>query len=111
MGGFWQSVLMSSRTIRYTALPAITAFALFFQGVAACASTLLFIGNSFTFAEGSPVHFYHPETVNDLNGGGVGGVVGAVVGIKAARLMVPREVAEGVCPAAGMESSCTVRSA
>jgi hypothetical protein len=65
---------MSSRRIRRTALPALAAFALFVQGAAVCASSLLFIGNSFTFAEGSPVHFYHPETVSDLNGGGVGGV-------------------------------------
>lgn len=37
-------------------------------------TTLLFIGNSFTFAAGSPVHFYRAETVTDLNAEGIGGV-------------------------------------
>ena len=35
---------------------------------------LLFIGNSFTFGAGSPVHFYRADTVTDLNGEGNGGV-------------------------------------
>lgn len=35
---------------------------------------ILFIGNSFTFAAGSLVNRFHPETVHDLNGGSVGGV-------------------------------------
>lgn len=38
------------------------------------APTVLFIGNSFTFAAGSPVRFHHPETVTDLNHEGIGGV-------------------------------------
>jgi hypothetical protein len=38
------------------------------------AASLLFIGNSFTFAYGSPVRFYRPDTVTDLNGSGQGGV-------------------------------------
>jgi len=38
------------------------------------APRVLFIGNSFTYAEGSPVHFYRAETVTDLNHEGVGGV-------------------------------------
>ena len=38
------------------------------------ARTILFIGNSFTFAAGSPVHFYRAESVTDLNGEGIGGV-------------------------------------
>ena len=37
-------------------------------------TTVLFIGNSFTFAAGSPVHFYRADTVTDLNGEGIGGV-------------------------------------
>lgn len=41
---------------------------------ASAQTRLLFIGNSFTFAEGSPVHFFHPETVHDLNAEGIGGV-------------------------------------
>ena len=36
--------------------------------------SLLFIGNSFTYAHGSAVRFYRCETVTDLNGGGVGGI-------------------------------------
>jgi hypothetical protein len=37
-------------------------------------ASILFIGNSFTFAFGSPVRYYRPDTVTDLNGGGQGGV-------------------------------------
>lgn len=36
--------------------------------------TILFIGNSFTFAAGSPVRFYRAHTVTDLNDEGIGGV-------------------------------------
>jgi hypothetical protein len=35
---------------------------------------VLFIGNSFTFAAGSPVRFYRAGTVTDLNNEGIGGV-------------------------------------
>ena len=38
------------------------------------AGSILFIGNSFTFAYGSPVRYYRPGSVTDLNGGGQGGV-------------------------------------
>ncbi len=38
------------------------------------ADTVLFIGNSFTFADKSPVHFFRHETVTDLNGEGQGGL-------------------------------------
>jgi hypothetical protein len=38
------------------------------------ASSILFIGNSFDYAEGSPVHFYRAHTVTDLNDEGIGGV-------------------------------------
>ena len=37
-------------------------------------TSVLFIGNSFTYAAGSPVHFYRSGTVTDLNDEGVGGV-------------------------------------
>jgi hypothetical protein len=40
----------------------------------ALAGSILFIGNSFTFAFGSPVRYYRPDTVADLNGSGQGGV-------------------------------------
>jgi hypothetical protein len=35
---------------------------------------VVFIGNSFLFGSGSPVRFFRPHTVTDLNGEGVGGV-------------------------------------
>jgi len=38
------------------------------------AGNILFIGNSFTFAYGSPVRYYRPDTVTDLNETGQGGV-------------------------------------
>jgi len=37
-------------------------------------TSILFIGNSFTFAANSPVRFYRAETVTDLNNEGNGGV-------------------------------------
>lgn len=40
----------------------------------AVATSVLFIGNSFTFAAGSPVQFYRADTVTDLNREGIGGV-------------------------------------
>ena len=40
----------------------------------ATALSVLFIGNSFTFAAGSPVRYYRADTVTDLNGEGIGGV-------------------------------------
>ena len=44
------------------------------QAGSATAISILFIGNSFTFAAGSPVHYYRADTVTDLNGEGIGGV-------------------------------------
>ena len=38
------------------------------------AGDILFIGNSFTYAQGSPVRYYRSHTVTDLNGKGIGGV-------------------------------------
>jgi hypothetical protein len=38
------------------------------------ASSILFIGNSFTYAQGSAVHYYRASTVTDLNQQGVGGL-------------------------------------
>jgi hypothetical protein len=40
----------------------------------ASAGSILFIGNSFTFAYGSPVRYYRADTVTDLNSEGQGGV-------------------------------------
>jgi hypothetical protein len=42
--------------------------------VSAFAVSILFIGNSFTFAFASPVRDYRPDTVTDLNGQRIGGV-------------------------------------
>ena len=41
---------------------------------AAAPTSILFVGNSFTFGEGSPVHFWRSNTVTDLNSEGIGGV-------------------------------------
>jgi hypothetical protein len=38
------------------------------------ATSILFIGNSFTFGQGSAVRYHHPESVTDLNNLGIGGV-------------------------------------
>src|SRR5215204_3925878 len=38
------------------------------------ATSVLFIGNSFTYGDGSPVRFYRSSTVTDLNNEGIGGV-------------------------------------
>ncbi len=40
----------------------------------AAAGNILFIGNSFTFADKSAVHFWHANTVTDLNDEGIGGM-------------------------------------
>lgn len=40
----------------------------------AAAGSILFIGNSFTYAQGSPAHFWRADTVTDLNGQGIGGL-------------------------------------
>jgi hypothetical protein len=40
----------------------------------AVAGSILFIGNSFTYAQGSPVRFYRSDTVTDLNHQQIGGV-------------------------------------
>ena len=40
----------------------------------AAAGSILFIGNSFTYAQGSAVHFYRAGTVTDLNSQGIGGL-------------------------------------
>jgi hypothetical protein len=50
------------------------AFALLLPSAPAVAASILFIGNSFTVAHGSPVRFYRPDTVTDLNRQGIGGV-------------------------------------
>jgi len=41
---------------------------------AAAETSVLFIGNSFTYAYGSPAKFYRADSVTDLNNEGIGGV-------------------------------------
>ena len=40
----------------------------------AYAANILFVGNSFTYAAGTPIMTYKPDTVMDLNHNGTGGV-------------------------------------
>src|SRR6201985_700468 len=47
---------------------------LFALASTATAGSILFIGNSFTYAQGSAVHYYRAGTVTDLNGQGIGGM-------------------------------------
>ena len=58
--------------LRLTSLAA--ALALLAAAASASAERILFIGNSFTYGQGSPVQFYRSQTVTDLNGSGIGGV-------------------------------------
>jgi hypothetical protein len=61
---------MTSRLLTFAVLGIATLVTLTAQS----ATSVLFIGNSFTFAAGSPVHFYRAGTVVDLNDEGIGGV-------------------------------------
>jgi hypothetical protein len=56
-----------------TALVSLAA-TLLAVGNTTVAGSILFIGNSFTFAFGSPVQFYRADSVTDLNNEGIGGV-------------------------------------
>ena len=60
--------LRAKMTLIALALSAIAA------APAQAGNSILFIGNSFTYAWGSPVRFYRAETVTDLNGQGIGGM-------------------------------------
>src|SRR5579871_2612958 len=53
---------------------ALAALALIVSAQTAGAKTILFVGNSFTYGELSPVKDYRPNSVTDLNGTRVGGV-------------------------------------
>ena len=59
-------------------LTATTFVAVLILGLSSAAAqggtSILFIGNSFTFGAGSPVQFYRSSTVTDLNNEGIGGV-------------------------------------
>ncbi len=55
-------------------LVTISLLALVALGQPAWSKTILFVGNSFTYGELSPVKDYHPNSVTDLNRSGIGGV-------------------------------------
>ena len=69
---------MSSQSRRATLAVGAALGALSLQAGAAHATSILFVGNSFTYGEpagGAPiVEYYQPGTVTDLNGLGIGGV-------------------------------------
>jgi hypothetical protein len=64
--------LILPRSEQQAALACLSGLLLF--AGQALAANILFIGNSFTYAQGSPVRYYRPETVTDVNGSGQGGV-------------------------------------
>jgi hypothetical protein len=66
------------------------------------ATSVLFVGNSFTFGYGSAVHFYRASTVTDLNDEGIGGVP-ALFKAFAAQAGLNFDVALETHPGAGFE--------
>jgi hypothetical protein len=58
---------------RVCALAAVAA-AIGWHGTATAGETILFVGNSFTYAQGSAVMGYQPDSVTDLNGTRIGGI-------------------------------------
>lgn len=62
------------QTIRRLGLGLTAVFCALIPAQASAPVSILFIGNSFTFGQGSAVHFWRNATVTDLNNEGVGGV-------------------------------------
>src|SRR4051812_37629997 len=62
------------QTMRFLAATAAALLIALTVTAAQSHPSVLFIGNSFTFAAGSPVQFYRADTVTDLNNEGIGGV-------------------------------------
>jgi hypothetical protein len=60
--------------MRFAALLAAGVWLAIGGAHAAAGTSLLFIGNSFTYGANSPVQFYRADTVTDLNKEGIGGV-------------------------------------
>jgi hypothetical protein len=60
--------------LRFSAVAASVFMSLLLATTAARAETILFVGNSFTFAAYSPVWHYRGASVTDMNGESVGGV-------------------------------------
>ncbi len=63
---------LAPRRLRTRALALAAGLAL--SAGNACAASILFIGNSFTYAELSPVKSFRAGTVTDLNAQGIGGM-------------------------------------
>ena len=59
---------------RLLAASALGVSCLSLAGAAPQSTSVLFIGNSFTYGHGSAVRFYRSNTVTDLNNEGIGGV-------------------------------------
>ncbi len=66
-------MLERSRTFGWLIKGAITFSFAAATSIASAATSILFIGNSFTYGQGSPVRYYRSETIKDLNGGAQGG--------------------------------------
>jgi hypothetical protein len=60
--------------MRYAAVLVAGLFFAIGATVGAAGTSVLFVGNSFTFGDGSAVQFYRAGTVTDLNNEGKGGV-------------------------------------
>jgi hypothetical protein len=65
---------MRNLVLRTTAALALTVAFAASPVEAQNATSILFVGNSFTFGSGSAVRFYRADTVTDLNNEGIGGV-------------------------------------
>jgi hypothetical protein len=65
---------MRNLVLRTTAALALTVAFAASPVEAQNATSVLFVGNSFTFGSGSAVRFYRADTVTDLNNEGIGGV-------------------------------------
>ena len=66
---------MIEAAVRLVRSSFLLACAMLIGTAPAAAKRILFVGNSFTFGAYSPVRFYRPELVTDLNGEGIGGVL------------------------------------
>jgi hypothetical protein len=60
--------------MRFAAMVVASVWLAIGGAYAAAGTSVLFIGNSFTFGANSPVQFYRADTVTDLNHEGIGGV-------------------------------------
>lgn len=65
---------MQPTAVRLMAAMVVSLLSLPCLAEAAGGTSLLFIGNSFTYGFGSAVRFYRADTVTDLNNEGIGGV-------------------------------------